>query len=108
MVHSVIEEAKTPRIKKAGWLIEHHMELPVKSKSGEWTLSGTLDCYDTDRESIVDTKTLQEYALERMVTGKQNGTWSKHIPDQYVKQQNIYRYMGRKLELFDAKRLRLQ
>lgn len=108
MVHSVIEEAKTTRIKKAGWLIEHHMELSVKSKSGEWTLSGTLDAYDLGRESIIDTKTLQEYALEKMITGKQNGTWSKHIPDQYVLQQNIYKWMGKKLGLFDAKKLKLQ
>lgn len=108
MVHAVIEEAKTTRIKKAKWLIEEHMELPVKTKSGDWILSGTLDAYDVLRETICDVKTLQEYALEKMVTGKQNGTWSKHIPDQYVKQQNLYRYMGRKLGLFDAKRLRLQ
>ena len=108
MIHGVIEQAKTPRLKRAGWLIEEHMELPVKTQSGEWTLSATLDSYDTIRESLNDVKTLQEYAVGKMVTGKNKGKWSDHISDAYVKQLNLYRYMGKQLKLFDAKHLRLQ
>lgn len=108
LIHSVIEQSKTARLKRNKWLVEHHMELPVTTDSGDWILSGTLDAYDPKRATIFDTKTLQDYAIEKMVKGNEHGTWSDHISDSYVKQQNLYRYMGKRLGLFDAKRLRLQ
>jgi hypothetical protein len=108
LIHSLIEKGNTKEIKKAGWLIEQHMELPVTTKSGSWILSATLDAFDKKRKTLFDVKTLQEYAVEKMVTGKEEGTWSDHISDSYVKQANLYRYIGKKLDLFDAKRLRLQ
>lgn len=108
LIHSLIEKGNTKEIKKAKWLVEHHMELPVTTKSGSWVLSATLDAFDTKRKTLFDVKTLQEYAVEKLVTGNEEGTWSEHISDSYVKQANLYRYIGKKLELFDAKRLRLQ
>lgn len=108
LVHSLVELGKTRDIKKAGWLIEHHMELPVRTPSGEWTLSGTVDSVDVPHKTIFDVKTLQEYAVTLLVTGQEHGTWSDHISDSYVKQLNIYRYMGKKLGHFEADRLRLQ
>lgn len=108
LIHSLIEKGNTKEIKKAKWLIEQHMELPITTKSGSWILSATLDAYDKKRKTLFDVKTLQEYAVEKMVTGKEEGTWSDHISDAYVKQANLYRYIGKKLDLFDAKRLRLQ
>lgn len=108
LIHSLIEMGNTKEIKKARWLIEQNMRLPITTKSGSWTLSGTLDAFDSKRKTLFDTKTLQDYAVEKLVTGGEKGTWSSHISDSYVKQANIYRYMGKKLELFDAQRLRLQ
>jgi hypothetical protein len=90
------------------WLIEHHMALPVSTQSGDWVLVGTLDAYDGYRSTLYDAKTLQEYAIKKMVTGGNAGEWSDHIPDQYTKQLNLYRRMGEKLGLFEVERMRLQ
>jgi hypothetical protein len=108
LVHSLVELSKTPEILDAGWIIEKHMELPVTTESGDWVLSGTLDAFDKKRKTLFDIKTLQEYAIVKMVRGNEKGTWSNHISDQYVKQANLYGYMGRKLKLFAPKKLRLQ
>lgn len=107
LVHLVIEQGKSKELEKK-YLIEQHMELPVTTKSGSWTLSATIDLYDKKRKTLYDTKTLQSYAVEKLIKGENKGTWSDHIPDSYVKQTNIYRYVGKKLKLFDAKKLRLQ
>lgn len=108
LIHSLVEMGNTKELKKARWLVEQNMRVPITTKSGSWTLSGTLDAFDRKRATLCDTKTLQDYGVEKLVTGKEEGTWSKHISDAYVKQANIYRWMGKKLDLFDAKRLRLQ
>jgi len=108
LVHSVVEEAKSLRLKRAKWILEEHLELPVSTKSGSWTLSGTLDAYDPGRKTIYDIKTLQDYAVGKMIKGENEGTWSKHISDAYVKQLNLYRYMAHELKRFKVNRLRLQ
>ena len=108
LVHKIVEDAKQVRLAKAGWLLEKHMELPVKTEAGEWTLSATLDCYDASRKTLYDVKTLGTFATTKLVTGTEPGTWSKNIPDSYVKQLNIYRYMAHELKLFKVERLRLQ
>lgn len=107
LIHALVEEAGD-MLKEFGWQIELHLELVVRTKSGEWILTGTLDAYDSLRKTLYDLKTLQEYAVKMMVLGKNKGTWSEHIPDYYVKQTNIYRYMAKKLELFTAEHLKLQ
>jgi len=71
-------------------------------------LSGTLDFYEAARKTIYDLKTLQDYAVTKMVMGKEEGTWSPNIPDSYVKQLNLYRYMAHQLKKFRVDRLRLQ
>lgn len=108
LIHSIVDKSKTKEIIKAGWLIEHHMELPVKTKSGEWTLSGTADSIDRTNRILYDIKTLQEYAVEKLIKGTNAGTWSNHIPDQYVKQLNLYRYLGAKTDSFEVDTLKLQ
>ncbi len=109
MIHRVVEQAaKSTRMRRAKWLIEEHLELPCKTKSGEWLLSGTLDSYDPLRYTVFDIKTLQDYAIERMLKGQEPGTWSKHISDSYVKQLNLYGYMLRKIRKVKVKHLRLQ
>lgn len=108
LIHSLVEKGRTDELNSAGWLVEQHLALPVKTTSGEWILTGTLDAYDPSRDTLFDIKTLQEYSLDKLIKGKENGTWSKHISDPYVKQLNIYRYMAKQLKLFKAKRLRLQ
>jgi len=108
LVHEVIAQLDPKIAKRYKWVIEEHMELPVITKSGAWTLSGTLDFYDSTHRTIYDLKTLQDYAVGKMVTGKEEGTWSKNIPDSYVKQLNLYRYMAHELKRFKVDRLRLQ
>lgn len=108
LIHELVEAGGTPQVKKAGYLLEHHMEIDFTTESGTWTLSGTLDILDTKEETLYDVKTLQEYAVGVLVKGKQNGRWSKHVSDSYVLQANIYRYMAKKLGIADVKRLRLQ
>lgn len=107
MVHALVEEGATKEVKKV-WKLETSMALPVTTASGDWILTGTLDVYDPKRKTIFDIKTLQDYAVDKLVKGKEGGTWSEHIPDQYVKQLNIYRYMAHKLGLFEVNELRLQ
>ena len=107
LLHAVIEQGKSKELSK-NYLIEQHMELPVTTKSGSWTLSATIDLFDKKRKTLYDTKTLQTYSVEKLVKGQNKGTWSDHISDQYVKQLNIYRYVGEKTKLFKAKKLRLQ
>lgn len=93
LIHGVVEKSKKYMTDHYQWMIEQHMELPFTTDSGEWVLSGTLDAFDPTREILYDIKTLQEYAVKLTATGKQNGTWSDHVSDAYVKQLNIYRYM---------------
>jgi hypothetical protein len=107
LVHNIAEEIKD-EIKKYGWEIELHMELPCSTKSGNWTLTGTLDALDRPRKTLIDVKTLQDYAIKLMVTGKNHSEWSDHIPEQYIKQLNIYRYMLKELDIAEVERLRLQ
>jgi len=108
LIHEVIASIDPKIAKRYKWVIEEHLELPVKTKSGAWTLSGTLDFYEAARKTIYDLKTLQDYAVGKMITGKEDGTWSKNIPDAYVKQLNLYRYMAHELKRFRVNRLRLQ
>ncbi len=107
LIHAIIEKG-SQHLKDEGWLLEHHMELPVTTKSGSWTLTGTMDIGDIPRATITDVKTLQEYAIMKLVTGKNDGEYSDHIPDYYVKQANIYRYMAKVTGAIDAEHLRLQ
>ena len=107
LIDSIIEAGSQHRTDE-GWLLEEHMELPVTTKSGSWTLTGTMDIGDVQRKIITDVKTLQEYALQKLVTGTNDGEYSDHIPDYYTRQANLYRYMGKKLELIDAEHLKLQ
>jgi hypothetical protein len=108
LIHAMVEIARRTMEAKYGWLIELHMELPVKTKSDEWLLTGTLDAWEELRLTIGDIKTLQEYAVMKMVTATNKATWSDHYPDYYVLQLNFYRYMAEKLHNFIARRLRLQ
>lgn len=108
LIHALVEKSSNRAVKKAGWLVEQNMLLPCTTRSGSWTLSGTLDAYDAKRETIFDIKTLQDYAVEKMVKGNNEGQYSNHISDAYVLQLNTYRYMAKKLGLFDAKKLCLQ
>ncbi len=107
LIHAIIEKGSA-HLKEEGWLLEHAMELPVTTKSGSWTLTGTMDIGDVSRREIIDVKTLQEYGLLKLVAGTNDGEYSDHIPDYYTKQANIYRYMGKKTGVIDATRLRLQ
>lgn len=91
------------------FFIEEKMELPVTTQSGTWTLVGKLDMADLIRGTIYDHKTLQEYAIMKMVTGANSGTWSPYYSDQYVLQTNIYRYMAKhRWPNIEFNRLRLQ
>jgi len=109
LVHAIISNDSESFIKRYDqWLIEHHMSLPVQTKSGEWTLVGTLDAYDGYRATLYDAKTLQDYAIKKMVTGGNAGEYSDHIPDQYTQQLNLYRRMGERLDQFEVERMRLQ
>ncbi len=108
LIHEVIASIDPKIAKRYKWVVEEHLELPVKTKSGAWTLSGTLDFYEAARKTIYDLKTLQDYAVTKMVMGKEEGTWSPNIPDSYVKQLNLYRYMAHQLKKFRVDRLRLQ
>lgn len=108
LIHSLVQGAAANTLLEKDWLIEKKMTLPVSTASGDWVLSGTLDGYHKRLHTLWDIKTLRQYAVEKLVMGKEGGQWSEHIPDQYVLQPNIYAYMGRKLKLFKAKRLRLQ
>ncbi len=107
LIHALIEKG-SQQLKKEGWLLEHSMELPVTTKSGSWTLTGTMDIGDVKNSEITDVKTLQEYALMKLVSGTNDGEYSDHIPDYYTKQANIYRYMAKTTGAMDATRLRLQ
>jgi hypothetical protein len=107
LIHLIAEEAKDI-MEQFGWQIEFPLELPCTTMSGEWILCGTLDAWAGPDETLYDIKSLQEYAVKLMVSGKNNGIWSNHIPDYYIVQLNIYRYMAKMLGLFEAKRLRLQ
>lgn len=109
LVHAIIAtDEKQFTEKYKDWLIEHHMELPVTTESGSWMLTGTLDAHDGYRKTLYDAKTLQEYAIKKMVTGGNAGEWSDHIPDYYTKQLNLYRRMGELLDQFEVERMRLQ
>ncbi|MBU8920811.1 MAG: hypothetical protein KOO63_03025 [Bacteroidales bacterium] len=93
MIHTVAERSADKMRSEYGWLVEESMALEMQTKSGEWLLTGTLDAYDSLRHILYDIKTLQEYAVKMTVLGKQNGVWSDHISDAYVKQLNLYRYL---------------
>ena len=110
LIHSIIEKAakELTRLPEFPWEIELSMALPVETESGKWILNGMLDAFDPRTLTIYDLKTLQEYAIFKMVTGGNPGMWSSHIPEYYVKQLNLYRLMAKTLELFEAKHLRLQ
>jgi hypothetical protein len=111
LIHSMVETAKDhieKYIGKTYWQFELHMKLPVTTAAGEWELAGTLDAWEELRQTIHDIKTLQEYAVFKMVTGGNEATWSDHIPDYYVLQLNFYRYMAEKLYKYVVKRLRMQ
>lgn len=105
LVHRMVEAGGK---ELPGWIIEQNLRLPVTTKSGSWILSGTPDIIDPIRQVMYDCKTLQEYAIQKLVMGENKGKFSDHIPDQYTRQLNVYRYMGKKLQLFDVERLRLQ
>ena len=108
LVHSLVERGNKKEMTEKGWIIEKNLLLPVKTKSGRWKLSGTPDYVDTENRVLYDIKTLQEYAVMKLVTGQEKGTWSDHISDSYVKQLNIYRYMGKRLNKFEVDKLKLQ
>jgi hypothetical protein len=107
LIHAVAEKA-APMMRELGWLIEEHISLTVKTKSGEWDLVGTLDAYEPLRETLYDIKTLQDYAVKLTALGKQNGTWSDHVSDAYVKQLNIYRYLLQQTGDYKVARMVLQ
>lgn len=106
LIHSLVEDTR-PVMEKLGWMIEMHMELPVTTKSGQWKLTATLDALDPTMV-LYDIKTFQDYALTKMVTGANKGTWSDHIPDQYVKQMNLYRYLLHVLHGVAVSKMRIQ
>lgn len=108
LIHKLVEAGNTKQVQKAGFLLEHHMEMDIETQSGKWILSATSDIIDTKEKVLYDVKTLQEYALNLLIKGKERGKWSTHIPDSYTLQANIYRYMAKKLGIVDIKRLRLQ
>lgn len=108
LIHELVSQVDPKVAKRSKWLVEEHMELPVETKSGAWSLSATIDFYEAARKTIYDLKTLQDYAVNKMITGKESGTWSPNIPDPYVKQLNLYRYMAHELKRFRVNRLRLQ
>ncbi len=110
LVHLMAEQAADIMREKYGWLVEKRLLLPCSTTSGSWTLSGTLDAYDPleHRLTIYDIKTIQDFGLQLLVEGRNKGEWSQHISEHYIKQINLYRYMGKKLDLFEAKKLRLQ
>lgn len=56
LLHAVIEQGKSKELSK-NYLIEQHMELPVTTKSGSWTLSSTIDLFD---------KNVRHYTIQRL------------------------------------------
>jgi hypothetical protein len=107
LIHSLIEDC-AEQLAPYGWDLEMKLALPVTTKSGQWTLVGILDALDRNRGELYDNKTFQDYALAKMATGSNAGTWSDHVPDNYVKQLNIYRYMVEQTESIEIRKLRVQ
>jgi hypothetical protein len=108
LIHAMVEAGRKIMELKYQWQLEQQMAWPVTTAAGEWALTGTLDAWDKLRQSIEDIKTLQEYAVMKMVTATNKATWSDHYPDYYVLQLNFYKYMAEHLYNYVVKRLRLQ
>jgi len=107
LVHGILEGG-ADYLKSYEYLIEVPLQIEVTSKSGTWILRGMADAIDKVHKVLYDNKTLQDYAFTKLVTGSNDGTWSKHIPDQYVKQLNLYKYMAEKEEIAEIIKLQLQ
>lgn len=107
LIHLIAENVKE-EIRKFSWELEVPLSLECSTKTGTWTLYGTADALDFNTNTLTDLKTLQDYAVMKMVTGGNEGKWSEHIPDQYIRQLNMYRYMSEKQGIMKPERLRLQ
>ena len=132
LIHSLVEGAGS-LVAPFGWMQELRMSVPlaypeypapVFDEQGVWTgewdstryltieVGGTTDAYNPFLLALHDFKTIGDGKISDFLQGKQGGTFSPFIKDEWVWQVNIYSWLIRKTriephhrEQFEAHRL---